>query len=113
MLVPVQTSGDRPPLFLVHGLREIMPLARAFATVLGADQPFYVLNAAAVEGGQPPIGRMCDEIGRIRPSRPLRVGGMREGVLPALGVARGLLQPSRPIGPVILVSPPPLTSGEA
>jgi len=73
MLVPVQTSGDKPPLFLVHGLREIMPLARAFATVLGADQPFYVLNAAAVEGGSRVLAKQGERL-LVAPGGPVDAG---------------------------------------
>jgi pimeloyl-ACP methyl ester carboxylesterase len=112
MLVPVQTSGDKPPLFFVHGLREIMPLARAFATVLGPDQPFHALNASAADGREPPIEQMCESIRRVRPAGPLRIGGMREGTFAALGIARELLQQGRQIGPAILVNPPPLAGGE-
>ena len=35
MLVPVQTSGEKPPLFFVHGLHGVMPLGRIFANGTG------------------------------------------------------------------------------
>src|SRR5262249_45430225 len=112
MLFPVQTSGKKPPLFFVHGLREIMPLGQTFAAGLGSDRPLYFLRAVAGEGGQLPIADMCTEIRRIRPSGPLRIIGLRQAALPALGLARGLLQQKVQIGPVVLVDPPPLTSSE-
>jgi thioesterase domain-containing protein len=113
MLIAVQTSGNKPPLFLVHELRDIVPLARALGVALGPDQPFYAIDANPATGREPPVHACCEEIRRVRPSGPLRLGGMREGILPALGIARTLLQQRRQIGPLILIDPPPLAAREA
>ena len=51
MLVQIQTTGTKPPLFFVHGLRGIaFSLGANFARALGMDQPVYVINANGVHG---------------------------------------------------------------
>src|ERR1700674_5745363 len=114
MLMPVQTSGEKPPLFFVHGLRGIMPLGPTFASVLGTEQPLYGVNAAGIDGRAPPIDNMAEmvrayveEIRAIQPSGAVRIGGMCEGTLAAVEIARALLHEGRQIGPVILADPPP------
>ena len=50
-LVPLQSQGTRPPLFLVHGIGgEVMSLS-ALVRNLGADQPCYGLRTDARGGG--------------------------------------------------------------
>ncbi len=39
-IVPIQTTGNKPPLFFVNSIS----YARTFAPYLGSDQPFYALN---------------------------------------------------------------------
>src|SRR5213594_84120 len=102
MLVPVQTSGKRPPLLFVHGLRGIMPLGPTFARVLGPDQPLYSVFANGMDGLKPPIDNMrsmvqayVEEIRRIWPDRPVRLGGMCEGSFAVLEIARELLNEGR------------------
>src|SRR5712692_8355680 len=55
MLVPLQPSGTKPPLFFVHGPLGIMPLGASFAPMLGTEQPFYVLHASGIDGQRRPI----------------------------------------------------------
>ncbi len=112
--MPVQTSGEKPPLFFVHGLRGIMPLGPTFARILGPDQPCYAVNASGIDGRVPAIDTLpemvrayLEEIRGIRPAGPVRIGGMCEGTLAAIEIARELLQDGRQIGPVILADPPP------
>src|SRR5438105_4720889 len=114
MLMPIQTAGEKPPLFFVHGLRGIMPLGPTLASVLGTDQPLYGVNAAGIDGRAPAIDNMAEmvrvyveEIRGIEASGPVRIGGMCEGTLAAVEIARALLQAGRQVGPVILADPPP------
>jgi thioesterase domain-containing protein len=60
MLVPIHTSGTRLPLFFIHGVVGIMPLASTLARALGPDQPFYIFHANGVDGRQPIIDNMPD-----------------------------------------------------
>ena len=84
MLVPFQTSGNKPPLFFVHGMRGIALAVRAqFARMLGPDQPVYVITANGMDGRKPIIENVPEmvaaylqEIRQARPSGSLRIGGM-------------------------------------
>ena len=53
-LVPMQTAGDRTPLFLVHGGAGTVLLYRDLVDDLGEDQPTYALQAAGLYGDQAP-----------------------------------------------------------
>src|SRR6266567_4038178 len=113
MLQPVQTSGEKPPLFFVHGLHGIMPLGRGFARVLGPDQPVYVINANGIDGKRPVIDNVpemalayAEEIQQARPTGRIHVAGMCDGALVAIEVTRRLQESERDMGPVILADPP-------
>ena len=113
MLVAVQTLGNRPPLFFVHGLHGIMPLRPSLAAVLGPDQPFFIIHANGIDGRRPVIDNIrdmvlayIDEIQAARPTGPLFVASMCAGSLAAIEIARELRQRGREIGPVILADPP-------
>src|SRR6266704_1754680 len=97
MLVPIQTSGNKAPLFFVHGLHGVMPLGPTFAEVLGPDQPIYAIHANGVDGRKPVTDTMPDmvldyvaDIEEARPTGPLVVGGMCEGSHAAIEIARAI-----------------------
>jgi thioesterase domain-containing protein len=118
MLVPYQTSGTKPPLFFVHGLRGIMfAVGSRFARSLRPDQPVYVVNSNGLDGRQPPehvsemVAAYLDEIRKVRPSGPLRIGGMCAGGFVAIELVRALQDEGRQTGPVLLVDPPVIPAG--
>jgi thioesterase domain-containing protein len=118
MLVPVQTSGSKPPLFFVHGMYGVMPLGGIFAPVLGKDQPLYSLQANGIDGRQLVIDdfekmvrQYTEEIEGTRPSGAIRIGGMCTGCMVAIEIARRFQENDRPTGPVILADPTPLPAG--
>jgi thioesterase domain-containing protein len=53
MLLPIQTSGDEPPLFFVHSLHGVMPLGPSFAAMFGSEQPLCAIHADGIEGRSP------------------------------------------------------------
>ena len=117
MLVPIETSGNKPPVFFVHGLRGFA-FGRRFARALGPDQPVYVINANGMDGRQPVaedvpgmVLAYVDEIQGARPTGPVRVGGMCTGCLVAIEIARRLQNQGRQTGPVMLVDPPIIPVG--
>jgi thioesterase domain-containing protein len=118
MLVPLQTSGSKPPLFFVHGVRGFtFEVGPRFARMLGPDQPVYVINANGMDGQQPVIEHVDEmvlaylqEIRRAQSTGPLRIGGMCSGGMVAIEIARALQDEGRQIGSVILVDPPVLTA---
>jgi thioesterase domain-containing protein len=118
MLVPVQTSGDKPPLFFVHGHNGVMSLGSSLAKVLGSEQPIYAIHANGIDGRRPVLDDMgamissyADEIRATAPAGPIRIGGMCAGCMIAIGVCRMMRQEGRQTGPVILVDPPPVPAG--
>lgn len=118
MLVPIHASGTKPPLFLIHGVAGITPLGSTLARALGPQQPFYVFHANGIDGRQPVIDNMPDmvlayvqDIQGARPIGPLVIGGMCEGSLAALEIARALQEKGRQVGPVILGDPQPVPPG--
>src|SRR5262249_28046813 len=118
MLVPIQTSGAKPPFYLVHGLFGVMPMGRFFARSLGADRPLYGINANGIDGPGPTA---CDatamaltyveEILDIQPNEPILLGGMCAGGLIAMEMACELKSRGREVGPLILLDPPPVPQG--
>jgi thioesterase domain-containing protein len=118
MLAPIQRSGSKPPLFLVHGMHGHITAASTFARVLGPDLPLYAVLANGIDGRQPVIddlGEMVrayvEEIRTARPTGPLHIGGICEGGLVAIEIARELQQVGQQVGPVILVDPPAVPPG--
>jgi thioesterase domain-containing protein len=118
VLVSLQTSGKRPPLFFVHGANGVMPLGRYLVRRLGPDQPLYAVNPSGFYPGQAIIESARDmvqtyvgEIISERPSGPLVVGGMCAGGLIAIEIVRELQARDRNVGPVILADPPVMPPG--
>jgi thioesterase domain-containing protein len=121
MLVQVQPSGSKPPLYFIHGITGIMPLGRFLAESLGPDQPIYAVHAVGIDGrtivedDETTVTEMAhryvQEILETHPSGPIFVGGMCAGCLVALDVARELHARRQTIGPVILADPPAMPQG--
>jgi thioesterase domain-containing protein len=112
MLVPIQTSGHKPPLFFVHGRPGIMPVGPALSRVLGPDQPLYVFHASGIDGRGPVIDNVPEmvrtyitDIYRFCPTGPLVIGGMCDGTFGAMEIAQELKKRGRQVGPLILTSP--------
>jgi thioesterase domain-containing protein len=119
MLIPIQASGRKLPLFFVHGIQGLMPLGSVFARALGPDQPLFVIHADGTDGRRPVIDNMGDmvrayveEIERASPVGPVRVGGMCTGCFIAMEIVRSLQKKGRQTGPVILADPPSIPSGQ-
>jgi amino acid adenylation domain-containing protein len=97
-LVPLQTNGDKPPLFCVHGAGESILYYRDFANYLGSNQPFYALQARGVDGRQTPLTRVnqmaahyIKEIQTIQPQGPYFLGGYSFGGLVVWEMAQQLV----------------------
>ncbi|HEU4453986.1 MAG TPA: amino acid adenylation domain-containing protein [Longimicrobium sp.] len=97
-LVPLQTFGDRPPLFLSHPAGGHVVCYRELAVLLAMDQPVYALQPRGIEdGGQAPIDTIeemaafyVDAIRRMRPEGPYRLGGWSFGGVVAWEMAQQL-----------------------
>src|ERR1039458_6388571 len=118
MLVAVQTSGTKPPLFFIHGLIGVMTIGRFLGQSLGPDQPLYVINANGIDGRETVTGSFKDmaltyveEILGAQPIGPLLMGGLCTCGLAAIEFARELQARGREVGPVILADPPTVPPG--
>jgi len=97
-LVPVQTSGTKLPFFCVAALGVNVIGYRRLAAHLGADQPFYVIEAQGLEGSLPPhssveemAAHYIKEIQTIQPRGPYLLGGESSGGVLAFEMAQQLL----------------------
>ena len=109
-LVPINASGNRPPLFLVHAAEGNILLYRSLATHLGADQPVFGLQSAGLDGISPVDAkfervarRYLDEIRKIQPHGPYMLGGYCLGGTLALEMAQQLIQAGETVGLVALI----------
>jgi aspartate racemase len=96
-LVPIQPEGSRPPFFCVHGVGGNVVGFRDLTRHLGNDQPFYALQPQGLDGKRecltsiPAMAeRYIQEIRRIQPEGPYRIGGYSFGGLVAYEMAQML-----------------------
>src|SRR5262249_22543714 len=96
-LVPLRSSGDRPPLFLVHPIGGNVLCYLRLVKHLPVDLPVYALQAAGAEAGATPLRTMGElaasyiaAIRRVRPEGPYNIGGWSFGGYVALEMARQL-----------------------
>src|SRR5579872_2134235 len=81
-LVAIQPEGNRPPFFCMHGAGGNVLIYRDLSKHLGADQPFYGLQARGLDGKSELLTTIedmatayVDEIVRFFPEGPYFVGG--------------------------------------
>ena len=96
-LVPIQTHGSEPPFFCVHPVSGNVLCYRALARRLGAQQPFYALQARGVDDEREPQTRVeamaadyLEAVRTIQSHGPYLLGGWSMGGLIALEMARQL-----------------------
>jgi thioesterase domain-containing protein/acyl carrier protein len=96
-LVPVQTAGQRPPVFLVHGVGGHVLGFGSISHYMGPDQPLYGLQARGIDGGAEPLHKVEDmaahyigEMRTVQNCGPYYLGGVSFGGLVAYEMARQL-----------------------
>lgn len=96
-LVPIQSTGTRPPFFAVHGIGGGVLVFRRLAQLLGSDQPFYGLQAVTLGGACQEYDRVEEmaahylhEIRQVQPHGPYYLGGLSFGGNVALEIAQQL-----------------------
>jgi amino acid adenylation domain-containing protein len=96
-LVPIQSGGSKPPLFLVHPAGgHVFPYVH-LAQLLGPDQPCYGLQARGLEEGQDPHTRIEDmaawyiqALQTVQSTGPYLLGGWSMGGVVAFEMAQQL-----------------------
>jgi phthiocerol/phenolphthiocerol synthesis type-I polyketide synthase E len=98
-LVAIQTSGSRPPLFLMHGAGGTVLMYRDLSRHLGNDQPCYGLQALGLDGSSAPLTTIeemaavyAHEIRKTQPAGPYYIVGYCMGGTVAFEVAQQLQQ---------------------
>jgi thioesterase domain-containing protein len=96
-LIPVQTTGAKPPLFLVPPAGGSVLRFVELARQLGHDQPVYGLEQSDFDDRQPPLACVeemasayLNEIRRVQPNGPYLLAGVCFGGLVALEMAAQL-----------------------
>ncbi|TWT93637.1 non-ribosomal peptide synthetase [Neorhodopirellula pilleata] len=109
-LVPIQESGSKPPLFLIHAAHGNVLLYRELAKKLGKDQPVYGLQAKGLDGKDPAhttvqemAAEYVAEIRKVQPSGPYHLGGYCLGGTIAYEVAQQLIADDEEVGLLALL----------
>jgi thioesterase domain-containing protein len=113
-VVPLQLTGSKTPIFMVHpGVGEVLifvNLAKYFAN----DRPFYALRARGFEPGQPFFSSMDEMVScyaaavkRTQPHGPYAVAGYSYGGVVAFEVAKRLEAQGDEVRFVGLINIPP------
>jgi len=104
-LVALQSQGTRRPMFCIHPAGGTVFCYRDLARYLGADRPFYGLQAVGVDGLSPPQESVADMVAHYvaairsrQPHGPYLVGGWSLGGNLAFETARVLAEEGEPIG---------------
>ncbi|RPH53697.1 non-ribosomal peptide synthetase, partial [bacterium] len=121
-LVPlreVELDG-RAPFFCVHPIGGSVFCYRDLAGRLGADQPFYGLQARGAGNGDVPHGGVAEmaaeylaAIRALQPHGPYLLGGWSFGALVALEMARQLEEQGERVGLLALIDAAPAQGGAA
>lgn len=93
-LVPIATSGSKPPLFCAHPISGNVFDYYPLAAHLGPDQPIYGLQSPGLDGIRVPLTRIEDmathyirEIQTVQPHGPYFLAGYSLGALIAFEIA--------------------------
>jgi amino acid adenylation domain-containing protein len=109
-LVPIQSSGSRPPLFFVHPVGGNVLCYADLARCLGPEQPFYGLQSPGLNGELPLYARIEDlaayylELLRpVQPEGPYFLGGWSMGGIVAFEMAQQLHRQGQPVALLALL----------
>ncbi|QEG23834.1 non-ribosomal peptide synthetase/type I polyketide synthase [Mariniblastus fucicola] len=108
-IVPIQTHGDRPPLFCIHPVGGNVLCYAPLADALGDNQPVYGLQARGVAGTDEPLASMelmvedyLSAIREIQPSGPYHFAAWSSGGIVAYEIARRLIDNGEQVATVAL-----------
>jgi len=114
-LVPMHEGegGGRTPFFLVAGMFGNVLNLRHLASLLGADRPFYGLQARGLLGDKPPHDTLKDaardylaEVRQVQPHGPYLLGGFSGGGLTALEMAWALQEAGEEVALLVMLDTP-------
>jgi len=120
VIVPLQTKGDLPPLFLVHQAGGYALSYSVLAQTLGKERPVYALQAKGLDGKQPPLETIeimattyLKAMREIQPSGSYLLGGHSLGGLIAFEMASQLEARGEQVDHLLIIDThPPLFTSE-
>ncbi len=109
VVVPIQSDGSRPPVFLVHGIGGAALVFRDLARHLGPDQPVYAIQSHPHQPDNQ--ARTVEErareyvhvIRQVRPTGPYYLGGYSAGGIWAFEMARQLRASGQDVAILVLL----------
>jgi amino acid adenylation domain-containing protein len=114
ILVPIQSKGSEPPLFLVHPAGGDVLCFAVLGRHLSPDQPVYGLQSRGLSGSEAPLDHVeemaalyLEEMKRVQPAGPYRIGGWSLGGLIAWEMARQLRERGEEVGLLALLDSSP------
>lgn len=109
-VVPLRTTGSRPPLFIVAGVGGFSPTYLPLSLCLGAEQPVYVIQNPALERRALPdrsvtsaARRALRAVVEVAPTGPVLLAGHSWGGIVAAELARQLTDRGRHVAMVALL----------
>jgi amino acid adenylation domain-containing protein len=103
-LVRLREGGPKPPFFLIHPMGGGVFCYRELASQLGDEQPVYGLQARGLGADEPldeTVEAMAttylEEVRRVQPEGPYRLGGWSLGGMIAFEIARRLAEQGEPV----------------
>lgn len=103
-LVPIKTSGSRPPIYLVHGGALNIFLYKSLEPFLSEDQPLYGIQALGLDGDlshlssiESIVNKYLEEVLEQNPDGPYILIGYSYGGIIAFEMARKLLDMGKEI----------------
>lgn len=106
-------GGERTPFFLVAGMFGNVLNLRHLARLLGADRPFYGLQARGLYGDQAPHDNFVDaaadyiaEMRQVQPHGPYLLGGFSGGGITAYEIARQLEAAGEKVALLVMLDTP-------
>ena len=108
-LVPLNPTGNKPPLFIVHGANYNVLIFKTLADCLDEDQPVYALQAKGLNGEVEPhnsveamAAHYISEIKTVNPHGPYALGGFSFGGIIAFEMAKQLKAEGKKVKTVAL-----------
>jgi amino acid adenylation domain-containing protein len=108
-LVPLQPHGDRPPLFLSHGIAGNVLDLQPLASEMGLDQPVYGLQAQGLDGESLPLESIeaiaahnIQTLRSVQTHGPYFLGGYSFGGTVAFEMARQLEREGHTVALLVL-----------
>lgn len=118
-LVPIRTTGSKPPFFCIHGVTGDILWLKDLADLMDDEQPFYGVQARGLDGEAEPFNRLEDmaahylqQIRQVQPEGPYYLGGYCMGGDIAYEVARQLQAQGEEVPILTVIDPPPANFNE-